>query len=145
MYAATKDKKLDELMDKTIAVMAKVQREDGYIYTKAIIEQKQKGEGKMFDDRLSFEAYNFGHLMTAACVHYRATGKTTLLEVAKKAADFLITFFIIKPHPSSRATRYVHHITWACPNCTARRATKKYLILVQAPDRHKRRHRRYRR
>jgi DUF1680 family protein len=93
MYAATKDKKLDELMDKAIAVMAKAQREDGYIYTKAIIEQKQKGESKMFDDRLSFEAYNFGHLMTAACVHYRATGKTTLLEVAKKAADFLIVFY----------------------------------------------------
>jgi len=92
-YAVTKDKKLDDLMDKAIAVMAKAQREDGYIYTKAIIEQKQKGEAKMFDDRLSFEAYNFGHLMTAACVHYRATGKTTLLEVAKKAADFLIGFY----------------------------------------------------
>lgn len=93
MYAATKDKALDEMMDKAIAVMAKAQREDGYIYTKAIIEQKKSGQAKMFDDKLSFEAYNFGHLMTAACVHYRATGKTTLLEVAKKAADFLIGFY----------------------------------------------------
>ncbi len=47
----------------------------------------------MFDDKLSFEAYNFGHLMTAACVHYRATGKTTLLGIAKKATDFLIGFY----------------------------------------------------
>lgn len=47
----------------------------------------------MFDDKLSFEAYNFGHLMTAACVHYRATGKTDLLNIAKKAADFLIGFY----------------------------------------------------
>jgi uncharacterized protein len=38
----------------------------------------------MFDDQLSFEAYNFGHLMTAACVHYRATGKSTLLNIARK-------------------------------------------------------------
>ena len=93
MYASTKDKKLDEMMDKAIAVIAKAQQEDGYIYTKAIIQKKKTGEQKMFDDRLSFEAYNFGHLMTAACVHYRATGKTTLLEVAKKATDFLIEFY----------------------------------------------------
>ena len=93
MYAVTKDKKLDETMDHAIAVIAKAQREDGYIYTKAIIEQKQKGDAKMFEDRLSFEAYNFGHLMTAACVHYRATGKTSLLDVAKKSADFLIGFY----------------------------------------------------
>ena len=93
MYAVTKDKKLDETMDHAIAVIAKAQRKDGYIYTKAIIEQKQKGDAKMFEDRLSFEAYNFGHLMTAACVHYRATGKTSLLDVAKKSADFLIGFY----------------------------------------------------
>jgi DUF1680 family protein len=93
MYAATKDKKLDAWMDYAIEVIGKAQKEDGYIYTKAIIEQRKTGQAKMFDDKLSFEAYNFGHLMTAACVHYRATGKTTLLEIAKKAADFLINFY----------------------------------------------------
>lgn len=84
LYASTKDPLLDKMMDSAIAVIAKAQRPDGYIYTKAIIE----GKGK-FDDKLSFESYNFGHLMTAACVHYRATGKKTLLQVAEKAADFL--------------------------------------------------------
>jgi len=93
MYAATHDTKLDAMMDKAIAVIAKSQRADGYIYTKSVIEQKQTGVTKQFDDRLSFEAYNIGHLMTAACVHYRATGKTTLLEVAKKAGDFLERFY----------------------------------------------------
>ncbi|MBS1512889.1 MAG: glycoside hydrolase family 127 protein [Bacteroidetes bacterium] len=93
MFAATKDKKLDTEMDEAIAVIAKAQKEDGYIYTKSIIEQQKNGKAKMFDDKLSFEAYNFGHLMTAACVHYRATGKTSLLDVAKKAADFLIGFY----------------------------------------------------
>jgi len=93
MYAITKDKRLDAMMDKAIAVIAKAQKEDGYIYTKSIIEQRKTGQAKMFDDKLSFEAYNFGHLMTAACVHYRATGKTSLLEVAKKATDFLIGFY----------------------------------------------------
>jgi DUF1680 family protein len=42
-----------------------------------------------FEDRLNFEMYNFGHVVTAACVHHRVTGKKTLLEVALKAADFL--------------------------------------------------------
>jgi len=93
MYATTKDKKLDELMDHAIEVIGKAQMPDGYIYTKAIIQQKKTGEQKMFDDKLSFEAYNFGHLMTAACVHYRVTGKTTLLNIAKKATDFLIGFY----------------------------------------------------
>ncbi|RRB02436.1 aceric acid hydrolase [Larkinella rosea] len=93
MYAITKDPKLDGLMDDAIAVIGKAQTPEGYIYTKAIIQQKKNGEKKMFDDKLSFEAYNFGHLMTAACVHYRATGKTTLLDIAKKATGFLIGFY----------------------------------------------------
>lgn len=93
MYANTKDKKLEAWMDEAIAVIGKAQKDDGYIYTKNIIEQKKTGKDKVFDEQLSFEAYNFGHLMTAACVHYRATGKTTLLNIAKKAADFLIGFY----------------------------------------------------
>ncbi|MBD0368511.1 MAG: glycoside hydrolase family 127 protein, partial [Flavisolibacter sp.] len=93
LYAVTKDKKLDELMDKAIAVIAKAQREDGYIYTKALIDQRKTGVKKQFEDRLSFEAYNIGHLMTAACVHYRATGKTNLLDIAKKATDYLYNFY----------------------------------------------------
>jgi uncharacterized protein len=93
MYANTKDKKLEAWMDEAIDVIGKAQKTDGYIYTKNIIEQRKTGKDKMFDDQLSFEAYNFGHLMTAACVHYRATGKTSLLNIAKKAADFLIGFY----------------------------------------------------
>ena len=93
MYAATKDKKLETWMDEAIDVIGKAQKADGYIYTKNIIEQKKTGKEKMFDDQLSFEAYNFGHLMTAACVHHAATGKTSLLDIAKKAADFLIGFY----------------------------------------------------
>ncbi|MCD2425888.1 glycoside hydrolase family 127 protein [Niabella pedocola] len=93
MYAVTKDPGLYQRMEQAIAVIGKAQRADGYIYTKNIIDQQHTGAQKMFDDKLSFEAYNFGHLMTAACVHYRATGKTSLLHIAEKAADFLIGFY----------------------------------------------------
>ena len=93
MYAVTKDKQLESWLNEAITVIGKAQRADGYIYTKNIIDQRNTGENKMFDDQLSFEAYNFGHLMTAGCVHYRATGKRDLLNIAEKAADFLIGFY----------------------------------------------------
>ena len=92
MYGATKNKKLDAWLDEAIAVIGKAQKADGYIYTKNIIEERKTGQEKAFDE-LSFEAYNFGHLMTAAVVHHNATGKTSLLNIAKKAADFLIGFY----------------------------------------------------
>ncbi|SDC03391.1 aceric acid hydrolase [Pedobacter soli] len=93
LYASTKNPKLNEMMDKAIAVIGKSQREDGYIYTKAMIEQRKTGANNQFQDRLSFESYNIGHLMTAGCIHYRATGKTTLLNIAKKATDYLYKFY----------------------------------------------------
>lgn len=93
LYASTKNPKLNTMMDNAILVIGKSQREDGYIYTKAIIEQRKTGSNNQFQDRLSFESYNIGHLMTAGCVHYRATGKTSLLNIAKKATDYLYKFY----------------------------------------------------
>jgi uncharacterized protein len=130
MYASTKNKKLDTMMDDAIAIIAKAQKEDGYIYTKSIIEQKKSGQTKMFDDKLSFEAYNFGHLMTAACVHYRATGKSTLLDVAKKATDFLIGFYnAASPEQARNAICPSHYMGITEMYRTTR--DKKYLELVK--------------
>lgn len=94
VYAQTHDKALDHLMDTIIRVVGKAQRSDGYLYTAQIIRgNKDPGDGKAFTDPSGFECYNLGHLMTAACIHYRATGKTDLLRIAQKAADFLWTTF----------------------------------------------------
>jgi DUF1680 family protein len=93
LYASTKNPRLLAEMDKAITVIGRSQRNDGYIYTKAMIEQRQTGANNQFQDRLSFEAYNIGHLMTAGCIHYRATGQTTLLGIAKKAGDYLYKFY----------------------------------------------------
>lgn len=90
IYAVTRDPAIDRQMDEIIAVIAKAQREDGYLHTKTIIPQRQGNvQVKEFADRDHFETYNMGHLMTAACVHYRASGKTTLLACARKAADYI--------------------------------------------------------
>jgi len=93
VYAMTKDRRLDSLMDKAIAVIARAQRPDGYIHTPAIIEERHNGKATAFEDRLNFETYNMGHLMTAACIHYRATGKRSFLDLAIKAADYLEKFY----------------------------------------------------
>ncbi len=89
IYAVTHDPAIDAQMDRIIEVIAKAQREDGYLHTQTIIPQRHGEKVKEFADREHFETYNLGHLMTAACIHYRATGKTTMLALAKKAADYL--------------------------------------------------------
>lgn len=89
MYAVTKDPQIDALMDRIIAVIAKAQRSDGYLHTQTIIPQRQGLPVKEFAEREHFETYNMGHLMTAACIHYRATGKKSMLVLAEKAADYL--------------------------------------------------------
>lgn len=94
VYAITRDPHLDTLMDQAIAVIARCQRPDGYIHTPTLIDERNHpGQSAAFQDRLNFETYNMGHLMTAACVHYRATGKRTLLVVAIRAADYLAAFY----------------------------------------------------
>jgi DUF1680 family protein len=129
MYAQTKNPELDKMMDEAIDVIGKAQKADGYIYTKNIIEQKKSGKEKMFDDQLSFEAYNFGHLMTAACVHHRATGKNSLLSIAKKAADFLIGFYVAaSPEQARNAICPSHYM--GLTELYRTTGEKKYLDLV---------------
>jgi DUF1680 family protein len=94
VYAVTRDRELDRQMDEIIRVLGRAQRADGYLHTPVLIKQRQgAAEVKSFQDPLHFETYNLGHLLTAACVHYRATGKTNLLNVARKAADYLDKVF----------------------------------------------------
>lgn len=109
VYAQTKDKNLEKLMDQIIDVISRSQREDGYLHTPVIIKALNKSKevkdetvigtatGKKndnaFENRLNFETYNLGHLMMAGIIHYRATGKRTLLDPAIKATDFLYHFY----------------------------------------------------
>jgi len=91
VYAVTKDSELDRLMDRVIEVIGKAQQEDGYISTPIILGYK--GVTKRFEKLNYHELYNMGHLMTAGCIHYRATGKSSLLNIAKKTGDYLCKTF----------------------------------------------------
>ncbi|HET7626071.1 MAG TPA: glycoside hydrolase family 127 protein [Verrucomicrobiae bacterium] len=92
--AQTNNPQLDRELDRIIGVIAKAQETNGYIDTWVQLHQRAGDTNNFpFSNPNHFEMYNFGHLMTAACVHYRATGKTNFLTIARKAADFLCDKF----------------------------------------------------
>ena len=118
VYAVTKEPRLDAIMDRFIGCVVKAQRADGYIHTPVIIAEINKrrqaaasdnGDNTVvgtavgtkddgaFGNRLNFETYNLGHLITAGIIHKRATGKTTLFDAARKAGDFLYNFCMRSP------------------------------------------------
>ena len=104
VYAMTGEKELDKLLDNVIEVIAKAQAKDGYLHTSTMIGKGtviSRGPDRPYEGpdnkrwvHLGYhELYSMGHLLTSACVHFRATGKTTFLSVAKKCADYLYTVF----------------------------------------------------
>ncbi len=94
MQAVSFDPVWDERLDEIIGIIAKAQREDGYIHTPVLVAARNgDSKAKPFADRFNFEMYNMGHLMTTACLHHEVTGKESLLNVARKAADFLDAAF----------------------------------------------------
>lgn len=92
VYSVRADPELDRLMDEWIAVFAKAQDEDGYISTNVGHDR-----AKRLQMPYHHELYNMGHLLTAACIHHRTTGKTNFLDVAEKLADYLYRQW--KPNP----------------------------------------------
>lgn len=94
MFAVTRDPQLEHIIESVIPIIAKAQRPDGYIHTHVLVRQRNGDSGSLpFQDRHNFEMYNMGHLLTAASIHYRATGRTNLLSVARRTADFLYDTF----------------------------------------------------
>lgn len=84
VYNINKDPTLDAKMDQWIGIIAKAQEPDGYISTNIGHDKSAR-----FQRVNAHELYNMGHLLTAACIHFRATGKNNFLQIAKKNADFL--------------------------------------------------------
>ncbi len=92
VYAITGDEPLDRLMDRWIEAIAKAQQPDGYLSTNIQLTGKER-----LANPHHHEMYNMGHLLTAACVHHRATGKESFLDVARKLGDFLDDTFSPRP------------------------------------------------
>lgn len=92
VWLQTRDPQLDRLMDEAISIVSRAQAPDGYIGT-----QTQLTSRKRWGHIEYHELYNMGHLITAACIHHRATGKTNFLAVARKTADYLHAVFHPQP------------------------------------------------
>ena len=95
-YASTKDPAIDRRMDEMISAFAAAQEPDGYISTPI-----QLRGGARWQNYNHHELYNMGHLMTAACIHHRMTGKKNFLDIAVKVADYLYATF--QPRPKNLA------------------------------------------
>lgn len=92
VYLVTRDAELARLMEKWIAIVAKAQDDDGYISTNIGHDRSSR-----LQMPYKHELYNMGHLLTAACIHHRSTGKKSFLRIAQKLADYLGREF--KPNP----------------------------------------------
>ena len=97
--AVTHEARLDAQLDEVISIIARAQQTNGYIDTWVQLHQRETNSNVTpFTDRNHWEVYNLGQLLTAAAVHYRVTGKTNFLTIARKAADCLDEVFQ-KPTP----------------------------------------------
>lgn len=85
-YDATLDARLDRYID--VIARASEKTGDGYISTQTVTQTPQDRWGMNDGDIiLTHDLYNHGALIEAAISHYLATGKTTLLTAAVRAAN----------------------------------------------------------
>ena len=92
VYGITKDQSIIDHLDPLIEVIAAAQEDDGYISTPMQLDGKE-----YWSNLRDHELYNMGHLLTAASVHHRVTGKRNFLEIAIKQADYLYDLFMPRP------------------------------------------------
>jgi DUF1680 family protein len=86
--AAHDDPGLEKLCDHAVDLIEKAQQPDGYIntyYTDPASRWTNLMEGH--------ELYSAGHLIEAGVAHFQATGKTRLLDVARRFADLIDATF----------------------------------------------------
>jgi DUF1680 family protein len=91
------DPALSAELDRLIAIIAAAQAPDGYLYNPRQVDPKNPAPGAG-PERWSYlhtshELYDMGHMIEAAVAHFQATGKTTFLDVATKAADLICRVF----------------------------------------------------
>jgi len=90
--AATPDDSanLRELANKVIALIAGAQDESGYVNTYFSVDLVHERWSNLRDKH---ELYCAGHLIQAAIAHHRATGETSLLDVATRFANLICDHF----------------------------------------------------
>ncbi len=90
VLAATPDTELEREVVQVIEAVRVAQQADGYINTCYTLKEPQ---AKWKNLGMNHEMYCAGHLFEAAAAHYQATGKTSLLDIAKRFADHIDSIF----------------------------------------------------
>lgn len=86
------NEELENFADKVIDTIASSQWEDGYVNTYYSLPEKRK-EQRWTNLKDKHELYCAGHLIEAGIAYLNATGKTKLLSVAVKFADYIDSYF----------------------------------------------------
>ncbi len=92
------DPALAKQIDALVAIIAKAQQPDGYLFPARTINPDKPAAGVgtsrwQYENTGSHELYNSGHMFEAAIAHYQATGDKTFLDVAIKNANLLAATF----------------------------------------------------
>ncbi|WP_372662289.1 glycoside hydrolase family 127 protein [Cohnella sp.] len=89
------DPELERVADTLIDLIAKAQRDDGYLNTYFMLKEPGNEWTNLSE---CHELYTAGHLIEGAVAYYQATGKRTILEVACRFADYIDTVFGPEPN-----------------------------------------------
>jgi DUF1680 family protein len=88
---------LEKTLDDLIALIAKAQEPDGYLFTTRTNDPAHPAPGsgpeRWSNLRVSHELYNVGHMYEAAVAHFQATGKRSFMAIAEKNAGLLLRTF----------------------------------------------------
>lgn len=91
IYALHPQPKLASLIDEFIALLARAQMDDGYLFT---YNQIHFPDQRWVNLQIEHELYCLGHLIEAGVSHFEATSHRDLLNVCIKAADLLVRDFM---------------------------------------------------
>nr|WP_260845556.1 beta-L-arabinofuranosidase domain-containing protein [Paenibacillus sp. Y412MC10] len=84
--AQSPDSDLEKVADEAIDLIGAAQQEDGYLNTYFTIDKLDQRWTNLMD---CHEMYTAGHLIEAAVAYFYGTGKTKLLDIARKVADHI--------------------------------------------------------
>jgi DUF1680 family protein len=90
VLASHDDPELDRRVEEVVSLLGDAQAEDGYLHT---YFQLVEPEERWTNLNIMHELYCAGHLIEAAVAHHRATGRETLLDVARRFADHIDDHF----------------------------------------------------
>lgn len=127
VYGATGEQSIIDQLDELIEVIAQAQEADGYISTPMQLRDDKERWTNLHDHEL----YNMGHLLTAASVHQRITGKRNFLAIAIKLADYLCEVFMPCP-PELAHFGFNPSNTMGAVDLYRATGEAKYLALAQA-------------